>query len=210
MKKFFIAFFFVIVSFSQNNEETLVSDTIYNDYIHLKEIVLYPKLKFGNYNDMRSYYILRRKVLKMYPYAYMASDYLIELNTTLNTLEKGRHKRKYIKKLQSYIEDEFKEELKKCTRTEGQILVKLIYRQTGISMFELIKTYKSGFKAFVYNSAAGMFNISLKQDFNPKSILEDFYIEDIIQRAQQELLIDYQKPFKEYDYYDLKDHWNKL
>ena len=49
------------------------------------------------------------------------------------------------------MDDEFSAELKKMTRTEGQILVKLIHRQTGITMYDLIKEYRSGWKAFWYN-----------------------------------------------------------
>ena len=67
----------------------------------------------------------------MYPYAKLAADRLTTMTNRLNAIEKKRDKRRYTKRIQKYIEEEFSEKLKKLTRTEGQILVKLIHRQTG-------------------------------------------------------------------------------
>ena len=74
----------------------------------------------------------------MYPYAKLAAERLEALTERLNTLESKRKKKKYAKKVQKYIEEEFSGELKKLTRTEGQILIKLIHRQTGKTTFTLI------------------------------------------------------------------------
>ena len=85
----------------------------------------------------------------------------------METLTKKREKKRYAKVIQKYIEDEFSAELKKLTKTEGQILVKLIHRQTGKTAFELIKELRSGWKAFWYNNTASLFDISLKSEFVP-------------------------------------------
>ena len=114
-------------------------DTIPRDAIDLEEVIIFRKLRFDNKLERRRYLILRRKTRKVYPYAKMASERLIELNERLKQIDSKSKKRRYIKMLQRYMEDEFTAELKKMTRTEGQILVKLIHRQTGQTMFDLIK-----------------------------------------------------------------------
>ena len=87
--------------------------------------------------------------------------------------------------VQKYIEGEFAEKLKKFTITEGQILIKLIHRQTGETAFELIKYLRSGWRAFWYNNTASLFNMSLKLPFDPINFEEDYLIEDILQRQFQ-------------------------
>ena len=81
------------------------------------------------------------------------------------------------------MEGEFTEQLKKLTKTEGRILIKLIHRQTGETMYELIKEYRSGWKAFWYNTTAKLFKLSLKDKYDPANIKEDYLIEDVLQRA---------------------------
>ena len=81
------------------------------------------------------------------------------------------------------MEGEFSEELKKLTRKEGQILVKLIHRETGITPHALVKTYRNGLRATVYQFTAKLFDIDLKTEFNPSEVQEDIWIEDILFRS---------------------------
>src|SRR5699024_1440955 len=81
------------------------------------------------------------------------------------------------------MEEEFAYTLKSFTRSEGRILFKLIYRQTGYTVFELIKEYRSGWNAFWYNTAASMYDLTMKQKYDPIENKEDYYIEDILQNA---------------------------
>jgi hypothetical protein len=182
-------------------------DSIPKTAIDLKEVLLLPKLKFASKEDRITYLILKRKTLKVYPYAKLAADRLTTLNERLQKLESKRAKKKYAKKIQKYIENEFSAELKKLTRTEGQILVKLIHRQTGTTTFGLIKELRSGWRAFWFNTTASMFNISLKEEFNPMEVKEDFLIEDILERAFQSRRLERQKPAIDFDFYDLTDKW---
>ena len=74
-------------------------------------------------------------------------------------------------------------QLKKLTRTEGQILVKLIYRETGSTAFSLVRELRNGFRAFTYNTIAKVFKISLKEEYNPLKVREDLFIEDILRNS---------------------------
>lgn len=183
-------------------------DSIMYNSIPLDEVYVFGKLDFSNYNEKLRYYILRRKTLKVYPYAKLAAERLSELNDSLAKIKKPRHRKKYTKKVQKYIEGEFSDELKKLTRTEGQILVKLIYRQTGKTTFDLVKELRSGWRAFWYSTTAKMFKISLKEEFKPDLIQEDYLIEDILQRAFTASRLERQNSVLDFNFMELENKWS--
>jgi len=183
-------------------------DTIPREYIDLEEVVLLNKLSFNNKIDRRRYLILRRKTRKVYPYAKLASERLLTMTTRLQTIKKKRQASKYTKRIQKYIEQEFSEKLKKLTRTEGQILVKLIHRQTGTTAYDLVKELRTSWRAFWYNITASFFNISLKQEYTPFSVEEDYLIEDILERSFQAEILERQAPFFKIDFLELSSHWD--
>ncbi|WP_273567214.1 DUF4294 domain-containing protein [Maribacter halichondriae] len=213
----FLIFFIGFLGFAQVPEEPLDSvqekliimegDSIFHTHIDLEEVYVFGKLSFDNYEDKLRYYILRRKTIKVFPYAKLAADRLVELNDSLVKITKKRKRKKYTKEIQKYIEGEFSDELKKLTRTEGQILVKLVHRQTGTTAFELVKELRSGWRAFWYNTTASLFKISLKEEFRPDRVEEDYLIEDILQRAFAIGQLERQKSALEYDYSALTNKW---
>lgn len=182
-------------------------DSIAREHIDLDEVVILSKLKFDNELERRRYLILKRKTEKVYPYAKMASERLVALNERLDQLKTKRDRRRYTKIVESYMEDQFATELKKLTRTEGQILVKLMHRQTGITAFDLVKDLKSGWRAFWYNTTASLFDISLKEEFHPESNHEDYLIEDILQRAFQEDKLEKQPTALDFNFLELTNKW---
>ena len=182
-------------------------DSILRSSIDLDEVFLFGKLEFADERERLNYFILRRKTIKVYPYAKMAAERLVELNDSLDFIKKKRHRKRYTKKVQKYIEGEFSEELKKLTRTEGQILVKLIHRQTGTTAFGLVKELRSGWRAFWYQTTAKAFKIDLKEEFHPEEIHQDYLIEDILQRAFAANKLTRQKSVLDYDYSSLTNKW---
>lgn len=187
----------------------LSGDSIVQSSIALQEAYVFGKLQFSSYDDKLRYYILRRKTHKVYPYAKLAAERLVELNDSLTKITKTRKRKKYTRKVQKYIEEEFSEELKKLTRTEGQILVKLIYRQTGTTAFDLVKDLRNGWRAFWYNTTAKLFKISIKEEFHPDEVEEDYLIEDILQRAFAAGQLERQETVLDYDYSSLYNKWKR-
>jgi len=185
----------------------VAGDSLIQNSIALEEAYVFGKLKFSSYDEKLRYYILRRKTQKVYPYAKMAAERLVELNDSLADMKNKRKRKKYTRKVQKYIEEEFSEELKKLTRTEGQILVKLIYRQTGSTAFDLVKDLRNGWRAFWYNTTAKLFKISIKEEFHPDLIEEDYLIEDILQRAFSQGKLERQATVLDYDYDKLYNKW---
>lgn len=188
----------------------IMGDTIIRETIDLDEVVILRKLSFASEKDRREYLILRRKTRKVYPYAKLASERLVALNSRLDQIKSKRDRKKYTQIVQNYIEDEFSAELKKLTKSEGQILVKLMHRQTGVTTFDLIKELKSGWRAFWYNSTASLFDISLKEKYQPQSNKEDFLIEDILQRSFQAGLLEPQPSVLDFNFLELTDKWTVI
>ncbi|MBT8258333.1 MAG: DUF4294 domain-containing protein [Bacteroidia bacterium] len=182
-------------------------DSIPRTAIDLDEVMLLHKLEFDSREDRRTYLILKRKTIKVYPYAKLAAERLETLNKRLEKMESKRQRKKYAKRIQKYIEGEFSDELKKLTRTEGQILIKLIHRQTGKTTFELIKELRNGWRAFWFNNTAKMFKISLKKEFDPMYVKEDYLIEDILQRNFQSGRLETQKSALGLDFFELTEKW---
>lgn len=186
----------------------IMGDTVVRETIDLDEVVILKKLKFNSEKERRDYLILRRKTRKVYPYAKLASERLVELNSRLGEIKTKRDRKRYTKIVQDYIEEQFSAELKKLTKTEGQILVKLIHRQTGETAFDLIKELKSGWRAFWYNSTASLFDISLKEKYQPEFNQEDYLIEDILQRSFQANILEPQPSALDFNYLELTNKWS--
>ena len=140
----------------------------------------------------------------------MASDTLMHINEELEGIKSNRKRKKKIKSIQEYMEGEFTEQLKKLTKTEGRILIKLIHRQTGETMYELIKEYRSGWKAFWYNSTANMFRLSLKKEYKPGEEGLDFIVEDILQRSFINGTLEKQESKLDIDYFQLLSQYHDI
>jgi len=211
---FVVVFFSSTIAVSQIVESDTLADyikikgdSVFRNSIDLDKVVLLPKLKYKNSDEIRQYLILKRKTLKVYSYAVLASDRLTKLNQRLSKIKRRRDKKNYTKKIQKFILNEFYEELRKFTQTEGQILIKLIHRQTGTTAYKLIKELRNGWSAFWYNNTARVFNMSLKREFDPYLVEEDYLIEDIIQRALRDKKLEYQEPNINYDLFELEKNW---
>ena len=210
---------FVFSQIDKNNKQQKIDTTNYfyiikgdsipREFIDLEEVILLNKLQFTSKEDRRRYFILRRKTRKVYPYAKLASERLITMSERLKIIKRKRDKKKYTKRVQQYIEEEFSDKLKKFTRTEGQILAKLIHRQTGSTSFELVKELRTTWRAFWYNTTANLFDISLKKNYDPFKNKEDYLIEDILERSFQENILERQEPAFSIDFFELQSFWNK-
>lgn len=182
------------------------TDTL-SEPIQLEEITVYKENL--DPESKKQFLLLRNRVYKVYPYARIGAERLLVLNKNMNALKTNKEKRKYFKIVADYMENEFEGQLKKLSRKQGQILVKLIYRQTGFSTYDLIKDYKSGWKAFWSNATAKMFDISLKKEYAPFNVNEDYLIETILVRAFDHGRLVKQEAAIPIDYDKLSDFWEE-
>ena len=191
------------------NYFVIEGDTIINNSIELKEVVLFQPLRFYNYEEAKRYVILRERTYRVYPYAKMASDRLNILTERLSSIKSKRKRKVYLKRVENFIYKEFEEELKKLSRSQGKILIKLVHRQTGETTHNLVKDLRNGWRAFVYQTTASLFKLSLKDTYDPETIYGDYLIEDILQRAFASGRLERQDTSLDYDLDSLYKYWQQ-
>ena len=176
-------FLILILSNSLKSQNNINYEVINNDTIFFSDIKEVKIIEFKTINDKRAYYNLRRKVLKVYPYSQIAKEKLNEISVALDSIPKKRKKKKYTKSITKWIKSEYEDRLKKLTKSEGKILVKLIYRETQISSYDIIRSYRGRFNAFFWQSMARFWDNDLKTEYDPLINSEDMLIEHIINDA---------------------------
>lgn len=200
----------VFSAVAQEDTAEKLRDSIapYETVINLEDVFVFGNQPvFRNEEQRKKYELLKYRVKKVYPYAKLAADKLYQIERTLDTLPNNRQKKRYTKKVQEEAESRFTDELKKLSRSQGKILIKLIYRQTGDSAYDLVKNLRSGWRAFWYNNTAWFYDLSLKSVYNPLEVEEDFWIEDILQRAFSRKELEVQEPAFPIDYEAIEKKW---
>lgn len=189
MKYGFFILLFVFIgysSFSQNSEERVVyksvidGDTLY--IIPLDEVEIKGEAIHKNKRLLRRTNRLIRYVKKVYPYAKIAGEKLIEYDSVLRQAETKAQRRKLMRQAEKEIKEEYEGDLKKLTYTQGKILLKLIDRETGDTSFELVKDLRGGFTAFFYQTFARFFGLNLKVKYDPQG--KDKKIEEIVRMIE--------------------------
>ena len=156
-------------------------DTI--PWVFLDEILVMDKPTFTDVEARKRYLLLRRRVLKVYPYAKAAGERLDSLNMRLAKEKSARKRAKYTKQYQKFLEERFEAELRKLTRSEGQILCKLVYRETDQTVFKLIRQYRNWLTAVGWSVTGSWYDINIRKEYDPKGDDEDALIERILLRS---------------------------
>jgi hypothetical protein len=125
---------------------------------------------------------LRNAVYVTYPYARRAGAIMNDINAHIANLPDGE-KKKYIKTREKELKKQFAEPLSELSIYQGKVLMKLINRQTGNNCYEIIKEYKGGFTARVWQTVAFVFSSNLKQPYNANG--DEREIESIVQEVER-------------------------
>lgn len=149
-------------------------------WIVLNQVNVIDKRTFKTAQDMADYRRLRYNVLKVLPYARFAGQRYRQLERDLALNTNKREQKRLVKECEKEIKDLFNKEIKNMTISQGEILIKLIDRETGNSSFNLLKDTKGGVSAFFLQSVARVFGHDLKSKYDPQL---DRDIESIIQTA---------------------------
>lgn len=183
-----LLFWFSIVDDAIGQEKITIADfeVIGHDTIFISDLPEVEILEFKSKEDRSSYFILKRRVLKVYPYALLAKGKLNEINLALDTIPKRRKKKRYTKEVTKWVKEEYTDRLKSLTMSEGKILVKLIYRETHTTSYEIVKSYRGRFNAFFWQTMARLWDNNLKLKYDPVNVKEDMLIEHILLQAKIE------------------------
>lgn len=143
----------------------LGSDTV--ACIHLHDFVKYSPLRFANNREQVQYTKLIRDVKKTLPYAKEIAVIITETYEYMETLPDDKARQKHLNQMEKYLMDSYTPKMKKLTRSQGQLLMKLVDRETNTSSYYIIDAFMGSLKAWSYNLFAGMFGNSLKTRYNP-------------------------------------------
>ncbi|MDR0835629.1 MAG: DUF4294 domain-containing protein [Tannerella sp.] len=136
--------------------------------IHLRELLVYPPLKFKNKKEEIAYSKLVRDVKKTLPYAKMVYATLLETYEYIQTLPDEEAQNKHLKRMEKELFQEYKPELKKLTLSQGKLLIKLIDRECNQTSYALVGAFLGKFRASFWNLFAGILGASLKSEYEPK------------------------------------------
>ena len=154
--------------------------------VNLREIFVFPDVKFKNKRQQKQYDKLVRDVKRTLPYAKLIYDTLIETYEYIETLPTEKEQRAHIKRMENELFEQYKPELKRLTFSQGKLLIKLIDRECNQSAFNLAKAFLGPFRAGFWNLFAGMFGASLKSEYDPKG--KDAQTERVVVLVENGLL----------------------
>jgi len=155
-------------------------------YIKLYRIVIYPERKFKSKRQRRRYTRLMYNVKKVYPYAVLIGNFYYEIEQDLSNIPDEKTQKKYLKKKEKELRNEYEETLINLTFTQGRLLIKLVDRETSNTTFAVIQKFKGDMSAIFWQSLARVFGTNLKTEYNAKE--EDQMIEEIIAKIENGLI----------------------
>ncbi len=158
-------------------------DTI--PFFQLKEVYVYPPLKFKNNKEWQEYMRLIRNVKVVYPLAVMINNTIIETYEYMETLS-PKERKVHIKKVENGLMTQYKPMFKKLSFTQGKLLIKIVDRQCDSPSYDLIRAFVGSFRANFYQSFAAVFGASLKKQYDAQG--DDKLTERVITLVQNHQL----------------------
>jgi len=131
----------------------------------------------------REYLILKRRVIKTMPYAKMAAMKMKAMEDKLQTIKGRRERSKYVKQCEESIKKMYMDQLKNLTIGEGQVLMKLLHRETGKTSWEIMRNYRGTGEAIFWQAFGSIYGHSLLTEYDP---VLDHQIENIIKLERLE------------------------
>ena len=173
--RFSIVLFLLIngfVFYSQNSGNSLDIDE--KDFELYKNFLPDIEINASKAEYVRKWNRTKFYVKSVYDYSVISSAMLSAFEDTLSTISKQRNKNKYLKKANKMLKKEFGEEIKDMSITRGTYLMKLIYRNTGLTAYDIIKKYRGSGTAFWFQALCTISGQDLKKEYDPDN--EDFLI----------------------------------
>lgn len=149
------------------------------------EITVFPPLKFKNRKQEEFYWRTVRDVRKALPYARLITETLLETYEYIETLPTQQERERYLKHMEGAVFEQYKPALKKFTKSQAKMLVKLIRRQTDQSGYDILKAFLGSFRATFWQGFGRLFGVNLKGDYRPDKNSDDAIIERVATLIEQ-------------------------
>ncbi len=147
--------------------------------IVLNDVTVFPPLKFKNKKEEEYYWKTVRDVKKTLPYAKLICETILETYEYIETFPTQKEREEYLKAMESAIFEQYKPVLKKFTKNQAKILIKLIKRETDQSGYSIIKAFLGSFRAGFWQTFGRFFGVNLRADYRPDKDRNDEIIERI-------------------------------
>lgn len=165
---------------SKNKGNNVIDDSVSIQI--LDEVKIYSAVIFLNKIEAVKYSKLVRDVKRAYPYAKIAAEKMKEYNVIVSNAKSKKERKKLMKKAEDDLKTQFEKDIKNLTDKQGNILVKLIDRETGNSSYDIIKELRGSLMAAFWQSVGVLFGYDLKATYDPNG--EDKEIEDIVKKIE--------------------------
>jgi uncharacterized membrane protein YkoI len=137
-------------------------DSVY--IMSLRPVRIMSKRKFKDFTEQRQYYLYKRAAKKVYPYAIQALEIYADINEETDGMKK-RKRKKYIKNEHKELKEDFEAKMKKLSKTEGKVLIKMIERELDKPFYSVIKETRGGVTAAYWNGLGKMWGYDLKTPY---------------------------------------------
>ena len=139
-------------------------------YMEMNNVYVFPPVEFSSKRQAQAYMRLVKNVKTVLPIAKEANMIMMETAEYLETLPNKAAKEEHMKRVEKSIMQEYKPRMKKLTYSQGKLLIKLIYRESHSSGYELIQAFLGPVRAGFYQAFAWAFGASLKKEYDAEGI----------------------------------------
>ena len=153
--------------------------------VNMRELTVYPPMKFKNSKDEEYYWRTVRDVKLTLPYAKLIAETLVETYEYIETFPTQKEREDYLKKMEKALFEQYKPVLKRFSKRQAKVLIKLIQRETHQSSYDIVKAFLGTFRATFWQGFGKMFGVSLKSSFSPKKDKADATLDRIARCVEQ-------------------------
>lgn len=153
--------------------------------INLRELTVFPPEKFKNRKEEEFFWRTVRDVKLTLPYAKLIAETLVETYEYIETFPTQKEREDYLKSMEKALFEQYKPVLKRFSRRQAKVLVKLIQRETHQSSYDIVKAFLGTFRATFWQGFGKLFGVSLKSEFKPDKNKEDATLDRIARRVEQ-------------------------
>ncbi|WP_337578329.1 DUF4294 domain-containing protein [Prevotellamassilia timonensis] len=155
-------------------------------HIIMPALPKYAPLTFKNDRERAEYNRLVYNVKKVLPWAKLAKLTIIETVEVLDQLPDKRSRDAHIKEVERGLKAQYGPALKKLTRSQGRLLIKLVNRECNQTGYAIAKAFIGPFKANLYQGIAVLFGNSLNKKYDPDG--DDRYTERVVRMVEAGLI----------------------
>lgn len=153
--------------------------------INLRELTVFPPEKFKNRKEEEFFWRTVRDVKLTLPYAKLIAETLVETYEYIETFPTQKEREDYLKSMEKALFEQYKPVLKRFSKRQAKVLIKLIQRETHQSSYDIVKAFLGTFRATFWQGFGKLFGVSLKSEFKPDKNKEDATLDRIARRVEQ-------------------------